>query len=606
MAEYSPGTVRVWHGKWQGMINCREKPTDKWRRKTKVLRTYHEPDPDRVGRMIEKDLPDPTGRITKAMTKQAEIALKEWRDELVGNGGRACSPDTTVGDYVTIYLDTMEASKALERSTMGPVRCIEKFIKRRDIANIPLKDLMQEDLEKFVTEMVQDGYQPGTVRKYFNVLRGAIRHAVAARTLNYDPSLSVRLPKNEQKEPNSLDAGNRARLVAFLRSAEVTATTTGISIALFTGMREAEVCGLRWKDVDLEAREIHVRNVIAHYRNEFYEKEPKTRAGRRDIPIDDGLADVLRRRLEGVRGECEVAGVELLDTMYVIGSLGDGRGTFMRPRSLWSDWKAIANSLGLRGMCGRCPSFHDLRHTFAVRCIEGGMDYETLSKRLGVDNGSTFRHTYRALVSKEEMERLERERFESRKERVAPEHVNRGERDPESTPYRIKIEKRRQELKDELDALEGDLAIIRSLRYSDCVQGANRQGLYSFIEKVLGDDKDGKFLIEYLRCNMRVADMPRLKVTTVQAIRRRVTHGFEKLNARLEEIYAVEGWEAVPALQELCEKIYAIAPAAPKRTGPKRKPTLSNQVKQAFEALERLREEKDTLKEELKKCRNDL
>ena len=147
-----------------------------------------------------------------------------------------------------------------------------------------------------------------------------------------------------------------------------------------------------------------------------------------------------------------------------------------------------------------------------------------------------------------------------------------------------------EELRSELESLEGDLAIIRSLRNSDCVQGANRQGLYSFIEKVLGDDKDGRYLVEYLRCNMRVADMPLLKVTTVQAIRRRVTHGFEKLSARLDEIYAVEGWEAVPSLQKICGRIGEIAPPAPRRTGPNPKPSLQNQVKSALEALDRLQE----------------
>lgn len=204
------------------------------------------------------------------------------------------------------------------------------------------------------------------------------------------------------------------------------------------------------------------------------------------------------------------------------------------------------------------------------------------------------------------MERLERERFESRKQRVAPEHINKGERDPESTPYRIKIERRRQELKDDLESLEGDLAIIRSLRYSDCVQGANRQALYAFIEKVLGDDKDGKFLTEYLHCNMRVADMPLRKETTVQAIRRRVTHGFEKLSARLDEIYAVEGWEVAASLQSLCDKIVAVAPSEPKRSGPKRKSTLQNQVQKAEEALDRLREENEYLKSELRKLKDNL
>lgn len=383
MTEFSPGTVRVWHGKWQGMINYRESPDDKWKRKTKVLRTYHETDPDHIGRKVLKELPDPTGRVTKAATKLAELSLKEWRDELIGKSS-VNGPDATVGDYLTFYLNTIEKTKLVERSTMGPYRCIERFIKGRDIAYVPLQDLCQEDVEKFIADMVEDGYQPGTVRKYYNVLHGAIKHAVSARTLVYDPCMSVRLPKNPQKEPNSLDAENRAKLVTFLRGAEATATNTGIWIALFTGMREAEVCGLRWKDVDLEGNVIHVRNVIAHYLDNFYEKEPKTRAGRRDIPFDDTLAEVLRMRLYAVRAECEVAGVEPLDTMYVIGSLGDGTGAYMKPRRLWSDWKAIARSLGLKGMCGRCPSFHDLRHTYATVAVHlPGTDLKSVQMNLG-------------------------------------------------------------------------------------------------------------------------------------------------------------------------------------------------------------------------------
>ena len=97
---------------------------------------------------------------------------------------------------------------------------------------------------------------------------------------------------------------------------------------------------------------------------------------------------------------------------------------------------------------------------------------------------------------------------------------------------------------DLLDCLEADEKTIQSLRYSDCVQGATRQGLYNLIEKVLEGDKDGQYLVEYLRCNMRVADMPLLKVTTPQAIRRRVTHGWEKLQARLEALYSAAGVSA--------------------------------------------------------------
>ena len=98
---------------------------------------------------------------------------------------------------------------------------------------------------------------------------------------------------------------------------------------------------------------------------------------------------------------------------------------------------------------------------------------------------------------------------------------------------------------------------------------------------------------------MRVAEMPLLKVTTVQAIRRRVTHGFEKLNKRLEEIYAVEGWEAVPTLENMCSRIMAIAPPEPKRTGPRGKDSLEKRCKKALEALDRLQAENESLKAEL-------
>ena len=108
---------------------------------------------------------------------------------------------------------------------------------------------------------------------------------------------------------------------------------------------------------------------------------------------------------------------------------------------------------------------------------------------------------------------------------------------------RQRIEAKKAELQFTLDNLEFDLGIINSLRNADGVQGQAREGLYRFIEKALGPkDKDGQYLVEYLRSNMRVASMPlRINnVTTVQAIRRRVAHGFEKLCRRIDELNALE------------------------------------------------------------------
>ena len=122
------------------------------------------------------------------------------------------------------------------------------------------------------------------------------------------------------------------------------------------------------------------------------------------------------------------------------------------------------------------------------------------------------------------------------------------------------------------------------------VMNANARAVLEDEERVV---RYRMYLVEYLRCNMRVAEMPLLKVTTPQAIRRRVTHGFEKLNARLSEIYAVEGYDMLGMFQELCSRIIEAAPEAPVSRGPKPQPTVGNQYKAALAAIERIKIKKE-------------
>lgn len=384
MTEYSPGFVRPWHGKWQGNVGYRESPEDRWKQKAKNLKLYHEADPEHPGQMREVMLPEPTGRITKKMTDEAEKALKEWRDELIGMKGRAGDSKTTVAQYVTHYLDTLESNRLVEPSTLGVYRDMQKTIARYDIGFIKIDDLKAEDAEAWISQLVEDGRAHSSIRKSFNVLHAAVKHAVSTGHMGYDSISSVKTPKIVNKEPNSLDDEMRAKLVSYLDIAGTSASNVGFSLALYTGMREGEICGLRWRDVDLEERVIHVRNVIAHRGNACYEKEPKTRSGRRDIPFSEELVAELRLRRGICMEECSEAGVPFSKDMYVIGHLGDGAGRYMHPHVLWRDWKAVARSLGLKGIQGKVPTFHDLRHTYATVATHlRGTDLKSVQMNLG-------------------------------------------------------------------------------------------------------------------------------------------------------------------------------------------------------------------------------
>lgn len=419
-------------------------------------------------------------------------------------------------------------------------------------------DITSEEIDAFVDEKISAGLSESTVYSAVKILR---------RVLDYGAGLGVCKSPNWGWEMNTpkkkrgataLTPSEEKSLCDYLVE-NPSPRHLGLFLMLNCGLQIGEVVDLQWKDVSFKKNSIRVKLT----RGPVTKKKKKTRF----VPLTERQKIYLRK-------------MESSPENYVC----SGEKDPCKKSSLDTKLRIIIRLLGLPQISPK-----DLRNTYGVRCIEGGMSYEELSKRLGLDNGFSFRSTYRQLVSEDQKDRLERERFESRKVRVAPAHIAAPEKDPEIEGLQTKIEEKRKELRATLDALEGDLQIIHTLRNSDGLQGSCREGLYTLIEKVLGDDKDGKYLSEYLRYNMRVASMPLSKVTTVQAIRRRVSHGFEKLTKRVQDLKEVEGFEIVGAFRDLCARVVALSPPPPK-SGPKPKPSLDREYREALEAIERVKD----------------
>ena len=72
-----------------------------------------------------------------------------------------------------------------------------------------------------------------------------------------------------------------------------------LKFMLLTGVRNAEMCGLRWSDIDFEKKVVHIRrNRLYNKTTGIYEKEPKTKTSVRDIPLTDGLISDLKEYME--------------------------------------------------------------------------------------------------------------------------------------------------------------------------------------------------------------------------------------------------------------------------------------------------------------------
>ncbi len=148
-------------------------------------------------------------------------------------------------------------------------------------------------------------------------------------------------------------------------------------VALFTGMRLAEVLALRWSRVDLDGKTISVREALEPTKAHGIRfKTPKSKAGRRDITLPNILADALREhRKAALEFRMQVGAGRLPDEALLFANL---EGEPLQPSNVSSDWGELAERIGMPEV-----TFHALRHTHASQLIASGVDIVTVSKRLG-------------------------------------------------------------------------------------------------------------------------------------------------------------------------------------------------------------------------------
>lgn len=380
MGDYNAGTVEKYRGKWRGVIGYTE--GGKRKRRTRVF----------------ADIPCEEG--SNRGKAAALKALAEWRAGLVAEGGErgTASRDasTPLGAFLVEYAEGCKVH-AEPRTVYTYMSDIKRLVAPHAIAAVPIGGLTPMDVRAWLADLSED-YEASTVSKAFVLVRSALRQAVNDGRLLRNPTDGVKAPKRPEPRPNAITEAQRPRLAAALADAGTSPEMVGIRLAFYTGMREGEICALRWRNVDLAARTVAVREAVGKEGGRYYLKEPKTSASRRVVPIPDSVAEALRARRVDMMEQAMAAGVPFSPDMFALGSIdrdertGDYR--FLNPHVLWERWRALADLMGLVGTQGRPVTFHDLRHTFATSAIAQGADVKSVSSTLGHSNAAMTLNIY--------------------------------------------------------------------------------------------------------------------------------------------------------------------------------------------------------------------
>ena len=355
--------------KWRAVLPYR-KEDGEWTKKTITLTTE--------GR--------DKGR-SKQIEKAAQNEAETLRKRLNAEESEELQLHETVAEYFSRYVEGRALS--IERSSANELRRILKTHIAPTIGRIELDKLTPDDVQSWVTEL-SGSYAPSTVKKCLTNLRSAMREAVDRDRLIKDPTRGVKNPKLPTPKPNALDESGRAKVVRFIALDPYKPLNVAFALAIFMGLREAEICGLRWKYVDLDAQTLEVREVIGRDGSKWYVKAPKTGGSIRTLYIPDTVAEALRARRAQMNEERMSVGTKLNDLFVV----GDVAGGFMQPHYLSTRWRITADALELIGTEGRRPTFHDLRHTFATAAIRHKVDVKTVSSILGHANAAMTLNVY--------------------------------------------------------------------------------------------------------------------------------------------------------------------------------------------------------------------
>lgn len=319
-----------------------------------------------TGKQIQRSI---TGRTQK------EVSEKLRRTTTALDDGTYIAPcDLTLSQWLNIWISDYSGGR--KPSTIDTyMGNIKKWILPA-LGAVKLHELTPHMIQRLYNNLSNPNkdmasLSPSTIRIIHAILHSALKQAVRLGYIRFNPTESCILPRKEKKEIRPLTTDESRRFLQIIQGHRFRVLFT---VALFTGMREGELLGLSWNNVDFINGTIRVVQQLHQTGTNYTLTTPKSGKARTISPAPWVMKELRRHRAEQSRQRLQ-AGELWTDNNAVF---SDGLGNYLSRATVYGCFKRFAVAIGRPD-----ARFHDLRHTYAVTAIQAGDDIKTIQQNLG-------------------------------------------------------------------------------------------------------------------------------------------------------------------------------------------------------------------------------
>ena len=328
---------------------------------------------DQHGKRRWKTLPENTTK------KKATEELRAIEEQV---GKRVFIPTKEVPLFKAVAKEFAESKRPNLRANTFEV--VEGIIRNHfsELEELRIQSITTARLEKYIRARQHEGRNISTLRKTLMVMGQIFSYAVRHRYIDFNPLREAERPRrrgHEGEDPQKeMKVLTPVQIKALLDQTKEQKYKMLFTLAAFTGMRQGEILGLKWEDIDWEAKQAHVQRTFTS--GKFFATKTKTSNRRVDLG-PTLMTDLKKWKLASGKNElglvfCNEAGNPINHQNLV-------------RRHFFPALKA-ANLPRIR--------FHDLRHSYASILIEQGENLKYIQTQLGHSSPTVTLNVYAHLM----------------------------------------------------------------------------------------------------------------------------------------------------------------------------------------------------------------